>query len=567
MSGAPELRLRRAAGGHEGRTAAGGGPAARIARLAGRIRACGPRARAGLAFLAGALAVLTQPPFGAMPLLFVSLPLLVWLLDGAGGEPAAGTLRRRLPAFAVGWFFGFGYFLGGLWWLGRAVLLETEAYWWALPLAVLALPAVLAVFFGLATALARIFWSDGIGRIAGLAFAFALAEWLRSFLFTGFPWNSIGQAAMPVPLLMQSASLLGPFAMSALAVFAAALPALAGGWRHRRAGLALAAVLVGAHAGYGAWRLAAAAEAPAAGPSIRIVQPSIDQSRKWDSGTSAEIFRTYLGLTASAPDDGAAPPDLILWPETAVPFLLAESPRALEAIGDVLAPGQTLLAGAVRREAGPAGGAEFRYYNSLYVLDAEGRIVDAADKVHLVPFGEYLPFAGLLEGLGLSKIVTAPSSFSPGEAVRPLSVAGMGALIPLICYEVIFPQLVRGAAAGADALVNVTNDAWYGRTPGPYQHLRQSQLRAAELGIPVLRAANNGVSAVIDGYGRMTASMPLDAVGRLDAAMPATLAPTPYARFGNLGFAAIMAVLAATALGLHRRQPETGFPSPRRRPI
>lgn len=233
-----------------------------IERLAGKIILSSGWRRALAAFLSGAFATLTQPPFDIFVAGFISFPILVWLIDGAIANANAGPVRRLLPAAMVGWWFGFGYFVSGLWWIGTALLVDADQFAWALPLAVLGLPAFLALFYALAAMVARIFWSDGLGRIVALAFGFALAEWLRLFLFTGFPWNAIGYAIMPTPLLMQSVAVLGLTGMSALAVFVFAAPALLIGGRFAKTGIAFALILVAAHIGFGAWTLS---QAPALG--------------------------------------------------------------------------------------------------------------------------------------------------------------------------------------------------------------------------------------------------------------------------------------------------------------
>jgi apolipoprotein N-acyltransferase len=518
-------------------------------RLAGKVILLWGWRRALTAFAAGALAVLSQAPFDFFAVCLVSFPVLVWLIDGAVSERRAGWFRSLIPAFAVGWWFGFGYFLAGLWWIGNALLVEADSFAWALPLAILVLPAGLALFYGLAAALARLLWSDGIGRIAALAFAFGAAEWLRAVVLTGFPWNAIGYAAMPTPVLMQSISVTGLFGMNALAVFVFAMPALLASRRHAVAGAVLAVLLVAAHVGYGLLRPTPTSETSGS-VALRIVQPSIDQSEKWDTSVRDRIFKTYLDMTAAAPKDGAPRPSIIVWPETAVPFLFTDRPDALAALGEVLQDGQTLLAGAVRSEGNPNAAGEGRYYNSIVVINDKGEIADAFDKVHLVPFGEYLPFEELLTRLGLKKIVQTPVSFSSGAARKLLTVADGVRALPLICYEAIFPDEVAGAVTGADFILNVTNDAWFGDTPGPYQHFRQAQLRAVEFGIPLARAANNGVSAVVGADGRIVDGFALDAVGNLDVAMDirrsAPVLGTP--NVNGIGIMSFFAIFACAML-------------------
>ncbi|HET7413035.1 MAG TPA: apolipoprotein N-acyltransferase, partial [Pararhizobium sp.] len=386
-----------------------------MVHVAGRIMLLSGLTRAVVAFVAGALAVLALAPFDFCAVLFVSFPLLVWLLDGASGDADAGSLRRLIPAFWTGWWFGFGYFLAGLWWLGAALLVEADSFAWALPLAVLGLPAVLAIFYGLAAALARAFWSDGVGRIAALAFAFGLVEWLRSFVFTGFPWNAVGYGFMPIPLMMQSVHVIGLFSMNVLTVFVASAPALIVTRRGAWAGMGIAVVLFAAHIGYGTFVLMTAPDPvrEATGkPVFRIVQPSISQTARMDNQESNRIFGEYLKLSAIPPAKGGRRPDYIVWPETAVPFVLTENPAALQSIGRMLEPGQTLITGAVRVEEG-APGDKPRYYNSILVVDDKGEIIAAADKLHLVPFGEYMPFADFFTWLGVPAIAM-PGGFSPG---------------------------------------------------------------------------------------------------------------------------------------------------------
>jgi len=524
--------------------------------LAGRCMLLWGWRRALAAFIAGGAASFALPPYDFFAVCFLSFPVLVWLLDGAAGDGGRTLAGRLWPAFATGWWFGFGYFAGGLWWVGNAMLVDIRAYAWALPIAVLALPAGMAVFYGLAAALARLLWSDGIGRIAALAAAFALLEWLRSFVLTGFPWNAIGYAAMPVPVLMQSVTAVGMMGMNALAVLVFALPAmLAAGPGARRAAVALWIALVALHYGYGHLRLAPVA-ADGRVLDVRLVQPSIDQSRKWDRALRDEIFRTYLDMSARPPEEGARKPRLILWPETSVPFIFNDRPDALVALGELIDDDQVLMAGAVRREGESANDPDVRYYNSLVAINSSGEQYDATDKVHLVPLGEFVPFESWLARIGITKLVELPGGFSAGSARKPMRVAEGVSAVGYICYEVIFPGLPRAEAADADLILNVTNDGWFGDSPGPYQHFRQAQVRAVEAGRPLVRAANNGVSGVVDSYGRVVDALELDGVGVLDAAVPLDRAtPIVPERPGLAGWI-VAGLLAALALAARlRRQP------------
>ena len=526
-------------------------------RLAGRIILLWGWRRALAALIAGALAALAQPPFDFFAACLVAFPVLVLLLDGAASQPGERLVRRALRSFSIGWWFGFGYFLAGLWWTGAALLVEAELFAWALPLAVLGLPALLALFWGLAAMLARLMWSDGAGRVAALAAAFALVEWLRGFVLTGFPWNPIGQAAMPVPVLMQSVGVVSMIGIDALSVFVFAAPALLASRRGRAAGLGVAALAVALHAGYGFWRLSTAEAEPPVLARVRIVQPSIDQSEKWDASVRQRIFSTLIELSGRPPAEGEAAPELIVWPETAVPFIFSEQPEALTALAELIGDGQLLMAGAVRIEGERA---EARYYNALVAIDSAGQIVDAADKVWLVPFGEFLPFADLLSRIGVEKLVRSVSAFSAGSHRNLLSTraggpAGAKAL-PFICYEIIFPGAAGYGDTDADFILNVTNDAWFGDTPGPYQHFRQAQIRAVEAGRPLVRAANNGISGVVDAYGRVIDAFALDAVGTLDVAVPRQRLAAPAGRPETTGLALCLLLLLWAALGLRAARVE-----------
>ena len=542
---------------------AGGSAAERrepaLAAFAGRLMLLWGAQRAMVAFLAGALGALAQAPFDFPAIAFVSFPVLVWLLDGAAGDAAAGRLRKLRPFFVTGWWFGFGYFIAGLWWVGNAMLVDLQKYAWAVPFAVLLLPAGLALFYGAAAALARPLWNDGVGRIAALAAAFAVVEWLRGFILTGFPWNAVGYAAMPVPFLMQSVTVVGMVGMNALAVFAFSLPAMLAAPKSRLLPMFMLAALLFAHAGFGLARLELAPVTADEALAVRLVQPSIEQSEKWDRSMRDRIFSTYLEMSARPPEEGRLRPQLILWPETSVPFLFQQRPDALAALGDLIGEDQTLLAGAVRLEGDTPNDPSARFYNSVVAVNSAGVLYDAVDKVHLVPLGEFVPFADFLSRLGITKLVELPGGFSAGGKRHAIEVAPGIRAVPYICYEVIFSGLVAAESADAQLIVNVTNDAWFGYSPGPYQHLRQAQVRAVEAGKPLLRAANNGISAAIDPYGRILDALQLDGIGVMDVSVPlASADPWFSARpelFGWLAVA-LLAVIALLGRAFGSRQPQ-----------
>lgn len=474
--------------------------------------------RVVIAALAGVLASFALAPFDFFAVLFVAFPILVWLLDGANYDKHRGFVEKMWPIFGIGWAFGFGYFSAGLWWLANTVLVSPEGAVWMLPFALFGLPAVLAVFYGLATMLAQMVWSDNLSRIFALSASFGLFEYLRSFIFTGFPWNVIGYGAMPVPVAMQIVEITGIFGISVFTVFVVSVPALLTTKKGLRSGVMIAGLFVTLQLGYGALVLSQHDQA-FSDATVRLVQPSIEQSEKWDDERRDGIFQTHLALTAANNPWNAQKPDIIIWPETSVPYILTKTPTALELIADVLDENQILLAGAVRLEEQIAGQKD-QYYNTIYALNGAGQIIASADKAHLVPFGEYLPFDRFARTIGLAPLADSFGGYTAASQQRPIDLPDGLRILALICYEIIFPKYADNSGLKADVIVNVTNDAWYGKTPGPYQHLRQSQIRAIEQGLPLLRAGNNGISVITDNRGRILSGMEIDYFGFLDYEIP-----------------------------------------------
>jgi apolipoprotein N-acyltransferase len=491
--------------------------------------------RAVLAVMLGAVSVLAFAPMHVWPVLFVSFGGLVWLLDGC--QAAHATLKDRLKAASLtGFWFGFGFFLAGLYWVAEAFLVEPWRHGWLIPFVMTALPGGMALFFAAAAALAMALWRPGAARVFALAIAFGLAEYARGHVLTGLPWNLIGYGLLANAPLMQLAALLGVYALSLLAVLLFAAPAAiwsADGTRAKGTAVLTGLLLVLLGAGYvwGDRRLAAAPEGTT-DVRLRIVQANIDQANKWRPENSAEIFADYLELTRTA---GLADMDLVIWPETALPFLLRDSPDALAAIGDVLPQDSVLLVGVARvvSRRDSNGRIEGRdVFNSLLAVDSAGKVLGSYDKIHLVPFGEYLPFQEFLESLGVMQMTGVRGGFTEGTGPRLLEVPGVPSVRPLICYEIIFPDEVTSGGSRPGWMLNVTNDAWFGTSAGPYQHFHQAQVRAVEQGLPVVRAANTGISAVIDPWGRVLAEIGLGERGLIDAAMPKVGPRTTYVMLG-----------------------------------
>jgi apolipoprotein N-acyltransferase len=488
--------------------------------------------RALIALGAGALSTLALPPFDIWPVMFLTFPVLVWLIDGS----AAARFGGAFAAAIAGWFFGFGYFLAGLYWIGHAFLVDAKTFGWLLPFAVTILPAGLALFFALGCGFARLIWLRGPLRILSLAIALTAAEWLRGHVLTGFPWNTIGYALTGPLVLAQGASLIGIWGLTFIAVVVFASPAaLADDKSGRSSWIPLAAslVLLVLLAGYGAWRLSRTPTQFAESVRLRIMQPNLPQDEKFNYSSKQQVMSRYLSLSdrSTGPDStGMRDVTHLIWPESAFPFFLTREADALAQIAALLPRGTVLVTGAARFADSGTGG---RAYNSVYVIDHDGTVLSVYDKVHLVPFGEYLPFQNLLERAGLLQLTKVRGGFLSGDRRRASEVPGAPRFLPLICYEIIFPGQAVPAGERPAWLLNVTNDAWFGISTGPHQHFRQAQVRAIEEGLPLVRAANSGISAVVDPAGRILRSLPLGSEGVLDSRLPRQIAPPLYARIGD----------------------------------
>jgi apolipoprotein N-acyltransferase len=522
--------------------------------------------RLAVAFFAGALSVLAMPPLFLSPILWLTLPALVLLLDGADADPAPRKNDRWIarlirPSFAVGWWFGFGYFLAGLYWIGEALLVDAAAHGWLIPFALTLIPGGLALFIALPCAIAGRFWSTGFSRVGTLASLLVIFEALRGVLFTGFPWNGFQSAFGLHDGLLQGLSVAGPLAASLLVLLVAMAPA--GLWpretvgRGSRVAVIVCLLALTAWTGYGAMRLAAASPEPVAGVAIRIVQPNIAQDEKWDPNLREAHVATLLELTTrqtGAEQLGVLGVSHVVWPESAFPFLLTQRPDVLAAIGQALPLGASLLSGAIRAE--PRGSDDRVFYNSVYALNDRGEIVDAYDKVRLVPFGEQLPFAELIDRLGIRPLVSAPAGFAAGSGPDTLRSADGLTGLALVCYEAIFSGFVREGVQTnqPDYLLNVTNDAWFGSSAGPHQHFFQARLRSVETGLPLVRAANTGISAMVDSYGRVIDALEINQRGVIDVALPEALPATFYVRLGNAPFWLILALILGVSFYYQRKQ-------------
>lgn len=495
-----------------------------------RPRAAGPWGGPVLALSCGCLLALAQPPLSWAWALFLGLPPLLWLLEGAA---------RGRGAFLRGWAAGVGFFGLGLFWIVEPFQVDPETFGWMAPFALVGMAGGLALFWGAGFALARATRLTGAPLAVALACVLGLLEVARSYVLTGFPWALTAYAWIETPAI-QALALVGPFGLSALALIAGLLPGAKLGRFGRAGSCALAAALVAAGWGWGAWRLAQPVTPRAESLLVRLVQPNAEQRLKWRPDMQTLFFERQLAATRADPR-----PDVVIWPETAVPFVLDYAPYAQAEIA-AAARGAPVILGVERIEAGGTGE---RWFNSLAVLGPGGAPLAIYDKHHLVPFGEYVPLGGLLARLGPRVATLTTRGFTPGPGPARISVPGVPPFLPLICYEAIFPQAMRPPGGRPDWLVQVTNDAWFGDLSGPYQHLAQARARAIEQGLPLARSANTGVSAMIDPHGRIVARLPLGEAGHVDATLPATLPATVYSQIGDLP--PIIAILIALGLTVY----------------
>lgn len=515
------------------------GPARHFAPAAFVTRQQGWR-RGLLAFALGVLAALAMPPVHAVPVLLVAFPGLLWLIESSRGPGRA---------FLIAWAFGTGHFAAGFYWLSHALLIEPEKFGWLIPFATLGLGGLVGLFVGLSGLAVRAARTRGAASIGLLAAAWLAGEWLRSWVLTGFPWNLLGTVWAFSDAMLQGAMLAGVYGLGLVTVLAAAAPALAAESPRRGALATLAGLGLLAALGLGgAARLNGAETAMVEGVTLRLVQASIAQGQKWQAELRERHLAEQVRLSRGEGFDRVTH---VVWPESAAPFFLDADAARRRVAAAAVPPGGLLLTGAPR--ATPEGEA-FRVWNSLVVVDGQAHVAGLYDKVHLVPFGEYVPFRGVLP---LAKITQGATDFSSGAALATLELPGLPPVGPLICYEAIFPGRVTAPGRRPAWLLNLTNDGWFGISAGPHQHLAAARLRAVEEGLPLVRAANTGISAVADGYGRVIAELGLGERGVLDAPLPRALAPTPYARFGNLVPLSLAGLLAGVSLAARRRYPRS----------
>jgi apolipoprotein N-acyltransferase len=476
----------------------------------------------------GAMSALGQAPWGLWPLTIFGMAAFYGLYRQAQGWRGAAVL---------GWMVGTGHFLLAFHWITEPFMVDAARHGWMAPFALLGLAAGMALYWGGALAWARARGGGAAAFVAGLG----LAEIARGWLFTGFPWAQAGHALIDTPLLHWASWLGAPgLLVIVLGAGVALWHAVAG--RRGPGALALGGLAA-------LWPLGAAltpeAGAEAGARVVRLIQPNAAQHEKWDPDKVQLFFDRQRAFTAAG-----AVPDLVVWPETAVPVWLENAGETLGAVA-ASARGAPVVLGIQRSEGR-------RIFNSLAVIEPGGVVSEVYDKHHLVPFGEFMPFGDFLGSLGIYGLASNEGQgYSSGPGARLLDLGPLGRALPLICYESVFARDLRAAPGRADMILLITNDAWFGKVSGPYQHLAQARLRSAEMGLPMIRVANTGVSAMIDATGKLTEWVPLGEAGWRDAALPPPLPETVYARHGDAPMLVFLGVLLALSLWRNRRRAGT----------
>jgi len=481
----------------------------------------------GLVLALGGLGALAHAPFQWVPFFMIAITGLLWSL------PRAKTSRE---AFFMGASFSLGYYTVGLYWIGNAFY--TVHLWHLIPIGIFGTPLIMATLIGMGTIILHKACKTPLTLALGFTIMWSLWEWgLGHWLFGGFPWN-LTSYMWGLPLL-QATAIIGAYGLSCVTTFCFALIAT-----KSKSLILLSAVLLSSLWVYGHQRLQRYPETLFHTVNIRLVQPCIELQGKWKPEI---LYENLAHLIKLSQIPGERPLQAIVWPESSISLIIGQQPLFQTLLQDAV-PSQGLLifsAARLERER------DF-LYTSLFVLNHQANIVGTYDKSHLVPFGEYVPLKTLMP---FEKLTHGSRDYSPGKGVQTLTLAPLPPFSPLICFEAIFPGAVTSSGSSPQWLLNITNDAWYGQSSGPHQHLQNVRVRAIEEGLPLVRSANNGISAVIDSVGRILYRLETDVVGFIDFQLPRPLpSQTFYATYQDWFFWLFIGVVAIWLLILFWRE-------------
>ncbi len=474
-----------------------------------------------LSFFVGVCVTLAFPPIYIVPFAIVGFTLHLIQIE---------FCQNKKQAFWLGWWFGLGHFTTGLYWISFALLTDFEKFWWLMPFAILGIPVVLAFYTAIVSWLTFLVPQSGYRRVIIFTVLWTIIEFVRGYLFTGFPWNLVGYIWVISDSMLQLASVFGVWGLTFFTILAFSMPAtlfFSNGKKNFYPISISFALLVIIWVG-GFYRLQTAEIKDFPNVMVRIIQPNIAQDNKWDMDKRSMIVQKHLNMTYS---EGFDKITHVIWPESALPFYIEENSELLDIIKHVVPKGGAIITGSIRAQVSESGFVE-KAWNSLHAIDNKGHIAAVYDKHHLVPFGEYVPLRGILP---IEKITQGQGDFESGDGVKTLSIPNFPKFSPLICYEAIFPGAVADEKDRPELMINVTNDGWYGKSSGPYQHFEIVRLRAVEEGVSLIRSANTGISGLIDPYGRVVKKAPLEESAIIDSSVPKNLADgTIYSKYGNL---------------------------------
>lgn len=498
-----------------------------------------------VAFLCGWLAVAALPPFFVWPVLLICVSVLLWLINRSNSAK---------KSFGLGYSFGFAFFAFGLSWINNALLIEATTFGWLIPITFVASGA----FFGLFAAIpAWLCWYVRKPILQYLLFTslFVLCEWVRSFFLTGFPWNLLGTTLAFSDTMIQLASIGGTYLLSLMVLLVAGIPFVflnIKGLKNRVMLLSLVAILIGGIYGFGWWRLNKHPYEKS-DVVVRLVQPAIPQSMKWNPAQLDMNLQKHIKMSQYPSDEKI---NFIVWGETAFPYSLEFDDYQRSLLQYAIPEKTWLLTGGLRYKL--LNDREYEVYNSLFVVDDKTNIVDSYDKSHLVPFGEYVPLREYLPKWA-RPIASAIGNFRKGNGPKVMQVEKLPKFGGLVCYEVIFPHEILNQNNRPDWLVNITNDGWYGKSAGPYQHLVATKMRAVEEGVTIVRVAGSGISALVDPVGRIIKQIGLHQEGIADVNLPKiSQFTTLYSCYGNLlivGLCLVLVVLSGCSYNmLYKKQ-------------
>lgn len=467
-------------------------------------------------FVLGILSAFSMQPLGFVAILLLTIPFTIFISE---------TAKSKKQAFLFGILFGSGYFITSLYWITNALFVDIKAWFWVIPFSFIIGPALLSIYTGFAFLFTYMTKVKNVSYVLLLSLFWILSEFMRGHLFTGFPWNLFGYAWDDYPYVMQSLSLFGIYGLTYLTILWASIPAifiLENKYKPLSILLILSFLSVNL---YGMNRIYNNNSTMLEGTKVRLIQPNIKQTDKWLAEKRWENFNIYLDLANSEDNKDITH---IIWPESAITFSLNQYPNALKRIADATPENGLTITGALRVEYGEND--KVMPYNSLIAINNKAQIIETSNKFHLVPFGEYIPYKDYLPLKPLANM----TDFIKGIGPKTIDIQGFSSFSPLICYEIIFPANVTDKNNSPDWIVNITNDAWYKNSAGPYQHLGISKARAIETGISVVRVAGTGISAVISPYGEIINKIDLNQKAHIDSDIPKKINSTIYATYSNI---------------------------------